>query len=443
MTRLIKPLPANRLWPAVVLALGLAAPATLLAQATAASAPAAAASAPAKTVRPEFATPMQAAQTLLAEGKAREALAKLTEAEAIPNRSTWETWLLQRTRAAAAQRAGDTALVMSSLEAALATGQAEPAEELQLVEAMVGSAARDKDHARVLRWSARYEALKGTNDAVRVMRIQSQVDSGDDASAKAALMARVQAADAAGRATPESHLRLLLGLQFKTKDPESTRTLERLAIQYPRPEYWSDLVSQASRAPSLGDRQLLEFYRLLRATGNLTAGDLRFEMAQLAQRAGQPGEALAVLEDGYAAGQLGTGAQAGEHNKLREQMRRAAAADKADRASAEAAARRAADGTALVDLGWSVVSSADTAGAAAAAEAGLAMMEQGVAKGGLKRANEQKLHLGMAQLAAGRKDTAKQTLAALAGQIGSDPLAAPVRLWNLFAQAPAMLPPRQ
>ena len=96
-----------------------------------------------------------------------------------------------------------------------------------------------------------------------------------------------------------------------------------------------------------------------------------------------------------------------------------------------------------MDLGWSVVSSADTAGAAAAAEAGLAMMEQGVAKGGLKRANEQKLHLGMAQLAAGRKDAAKQTLAALAGQIGSDPLAAPVRLWNLFAQAPAMLPPRQ
>ncbi len=27
-------------------------------------------------------------------------------------------------------------------------------------------------------------------------------------------------------------------------------------------------------------------------------------------------------------------------------------------------------------------------------------------------------------------------------KFGSDPLATPVRLWNLYAQAPAMLPPR-
>ena len=55
-------------------------------------------------------------------------------------------------------------------------------------------------------------------------------------------------------------------------------------------------------------------------------------------------------------------------------------------------------------------------GAGAAAESGLALMEQGVAKGGLKRASELRLHLGIAQLSAGRKDAAKQTLAALAGQ---------------------------
>lgn len=430
---------------ALALAAALCAPGLVQAQAAAPAPPAAPAASAAdpKAVRAEFGLPLQAAQTLLGQGKAPEALAKLVEAEAVPNRTPWESWLLYRTRASAAQSAGDSALVVTALEAALATGQAEPAEEVPLVEAMVSLSARARDHARVLRWADRYEALKGPNDVVRVMRIQSQADSGDEAGARAALLARVEAAEREGRAAPESHLRMLLGLQFKGRDTDAARrSLERLVAAYPRPEYWADLISQASREPSLSDRALLELYRLLRATGNLKAADLRFEMAQLAQRAGQPGEALVVLEEGYAAGTLGTGAQAGEHGKLRDQLRRQAAADKADRTAAESAARRAADGTGLVDLGWSVLTSAGGEGAGAAAESGLALMEQGVAKGGLKRASEQRLHLGIAQLAAGRKDAAKQTLGALAGQIGSDPLATPVRLWNLYAQAPAMLPPR-
>jgi hypothetical protein len=66
-----------------------------------------------------------------------------------------------------------------------------------------------------------------------------------------------------------------------------------------------------------------------------------------------------------------------------------------------------------------------------------------VAKGGLRRPVEARLHLAMAQLAAGRKDAAGQTLKALASQAQGDPLAVPVRLWGLFAQAPAMLPSRQ
>lgn len=432
--------------PALLLGAALTlAPALGQAQAAAPAAAAASQPAinPARLVRPEFATPLQAAQVLIGEGKAREALAKLTEADALPNRTPWETWLLERTRASAAQRAGDAPLILKALEAALATGQAEPAEELQLVEAMVGSAARDKDHPRVLRWAQRYEELKGPNDTVRVMRIQSMAETGDDAGAMAALNERVAAAEKAGRATPESHLRLLLSLQFKNKvESGATQTLERLVMSYPRPEYWADLVSRASREPSLTDRALLELYRLLRTTGNLRQADLRYEMAQIALKAGQPGEAMAVMEEGYAAGQMGTGAQAAEHGKFREQARRAAAADKADRTAAETAAKRAADGTALADLGWAMTASAAPGAPAAEIEPGLALIEQGIAKGKLRRPAEASLHLAMAQMAAGRKDAAKQTLAALAAQPGGE-YATPIRLWNLYAQAPAMLPSRQ
>lgn len=411
--------------------------------APAASAASAAEAVPLRALRPEVATPVQAAQVLLGERKGPEALAKLAEAAAVPGLTAWETWVVERSRAVAAQMAGEGPLLLKSLEAALLTRQADPAEELQLVETLVGTAAREKDYARVIRWGRRYEELGGTNDAVRVVRIQSLAASGDAAGAKAAWLERQAAVERAGQAMPENHLLQLLGLQFRTNDPASMVTLERLVTHHPRPEYWADLVSAVARQPNVGDKALLELYRLLRATRNLRGDDLYVEMAQLALRAGQPAEAQTVLDEGYAAGLLGKGAQAAAHGKLREQVRRAATADKADRPGAEAAARRAADGTALADLGWSMVAALGAEAGAPATEPGLAMIEQGVAKGGLKRATEAQLHLGMAQLAAGRKDMARRTLGELAANAGDDPLAGPIRLWNLYAKSPPMLPARQ
>lgn len=432
---------------AIAALLVIAAPQTLAQKATAAEAPAGAASQPAgPTVRPEFAAPIQAAQALMNEGpgKGKEAMAKVVEAGALANLTPYETMVLERTRAAAAQRLGDGPGVLRALQAAFATGQVSQADEVSLTEAMVGIAAREKDHAQVMRWSQRYIDLKGPNDLVRVIRIQSQAASGDDAGAIAALNERVALADKAGQTLPEAQLRILLGLQQRTKDAGSTRTLERLAVNYPRPEYWLDLVVLASREPGLGDRAMLELYRLMRANGTLTLPDLITDMADHALRLGQPAEAMSVLEEGYLSGKLGTGAQAAEQGKLREQARKQAATELADRPAAETGARRAADGNGLVDLGWAMVAGLPAGSTPAQVEPGLALLESGVAKGGLRRTVEARLHLAMAQHAAGRKDAARQTLQSLASQAAApgEPMAAPIRLWGLFATTPAMLPAR-
>jgi Flp pilus assembly protein TadD len=57
---------------------------------------------------------------------------------------------------------------------------------------------------------------------------------------------------------------------------------------------------------------------------------------------------------------------------------------------------------------------------------GLAMIEQGIAKGGLKRPDDAKLRLGMAQLRAGNKARALQTLRGVGGKDGTADIA---RLW--------------
>ena len=145
-----------------------------------ASEAAAAASAPTPNVRAEFAEPMEAAQKLFREGKLAEAQAKLAVAAALPQLTPFETMVLERTRAAVAQRQGQSAQVIRSLEAALATGQVAPADEPSVLEALVGVTAKEKDHPRVLKWAQRYKDIQGPNENVALMRIQSQLATGDE-----------------------------------------------------------------------------------------------------------------------------------------------------------------------------------------------------------------------------------------------------------------------
>ena len=412
---------------------------TAAAAQAAASAPAAAASAP--LVKEAFAAPMRTAHGLIRESKAAEALPLIAQAAAVPDLTPYETMVLERTRAAAAQKLGDNAMLLKALEAALATGKVEKGDEVGLVESLVSLTADSKDHARVMRWSQRYLELGGTNDAVAVARIQSQLSTGDDRGAMTALSARLDAADREQRTLPESHLRSLLSLQQKVKDPGSARTVERLATAYPRPEYWADLVVAAARDPAMPDRALLPLYRLLRRTGMLVKLDLAEEMAELALRLGYPAETLSILDESAAAASAKPPSSAAQ--ALRTQARRQAATEAADRAAAEAAARRATDGNALTDLGWSLITALPAGAPAAQAGPGLALMEEGLARGGLRRPAEARLQLGIAQLAAGRTEAARQTLAALAAQPPGDGLAPAARLWSRFASAPPMMATRQ
>lgn len=59
-------------------------------------------------------------------------------------------------------------------------------------------------------------------------------------------------------------------------------------------------------------------------------------------------------------------------------------------------------------------------------EKGAALIEQGIAKGNLKRPEDAKLHLGVAYLQAGNKDRARQVLRSVQGGEGAADL---TRLW--------------
>ena len=73
------------------------------------------------TVRAEVGKPIQAARDLIQAKKFRDALAKVHEAEAVPNLTAYEKFAIDLTRGSAAQGAGDNDTAMSSFESVVAS----------------------------------------------------------------------------------------------------------------------------------------------------------------------------------------------------------------------------------------------------------------------------------------------------------------------------------
>lgn len=387
--------------------------------------PAAAASAPAgPTIRAEIAAPLQAARDLITNKKGKEALPKLVEAEAIPGITPYENYVIARLRAVAAVDAEDYPVALAAFERSLASDFLPAADRAPLLDAAARLAIQLKDYPRAIGLLNRYKEAGGTEPALRRILPQVLAETGDHAAAVRESLVLVQADDAAGRGSPEALLRNLGYSQNKLNDAAGyLATMERLAQQYPKPDYFADLIGRVERKPGFnGERLRLDVYRLQRATGvELEPAELA-DMASRALQAGLPGEAQALMDEGYASGLLGKGKDATLHGQLRQQVQKAAAQDAKTLAESEKSAQGAKDGNALVNLGFAVSGMGQH-------DKAVALSTEGIAKGGLRRADEAQLHLGIAQWRAGKKDDALRSFAAVKGSDGSADLA---RVWTIY-----------
>jgi hypothetical protein len=374
-------------------------------------------------MRPEVGKPLQAAEALIKGGKFREALAKVREADAVGGKSASENLMVERMRLAAASGAGDADTAAKAFETVGASVGG--ADKLRMIESIAGSYYRAKEYAKAQQWYARYFREGGTSSANRTLMIQTQYLSGDLAGASKELMAEIQAAERNGATPAEDRINLLMNAAVRQKDVASEAfALERLVMYYPKKEYWVSLLSRLQRKPNFSDRLSLDTYRLSLATGSMTAANDYSEMAQLALQAGSGAEAKQVIDKGFAAGVLGTGPEAERHKRLRDLVNKRIDEAKKTAAEDEKQALAAKDGNDLVAIGMNQVYEGKKA-------QGLQLMQQGIAKGGLKRPEDAKLHLAIAQLVAGENGKAQATLKTVSGADGTSDLA---RLWALYAR---------
>ncbi len=233
-------------------------------------------------------------------------------------------------------------------------------------------------------------------------------------------------AEKAAQPPSEETLRMLAECYERLDDiTGQTWALEKLVTHYPKPRYWSQLIARTQRRQDFGDWLELDVLRLRRETGSLQGPDDYLSLATLALRSGFPAEASAALEQGFARGVLGSGADAARQRGLRDEAARQAAelhrAIDGPQAARDAGA--ATGGEALVQLGYVYVTYGEYA-------RGLPLIQAGLRKGGIDKPQDAAMRLGIAYLRAGRNADALQTLSTVTGVHGAADLG---HLWYLYA----------
>jgi hypothetical protein len=414
----------------LLIALGLIAAPTLHAQtrpaAAPAAAPASAASAPVNPVRAEVATGLNAAIELHRAGKVAEALALVDQTiAAVPQPSTMERALMQRTRGLMALQLEQYAPAAAALEAALATDALPVAERLPLLEALSRAHFQTKNYAAALDWARKASAAGSTWPGLAPLVTRAMYLNNDFAGVVRDLEPRLSG----GPPLPEEDLRILASAYGKLNDDVAyTRIVERLLRDHQRREYWPDLLARTPRQPGWQQRYDIDLYRLRMHLDAMDDADDYLVLADLAARAGFPAEAASVLEAGYAKGLLGKGPGAAEAQKLRATVNKQA---NDDRANLTAAAGRtptvsdARSATTALTTGAALVSIGQ-------ADRGLVYMKAALA-GPLPDPAQARLQYAVALQRAGRTAEAVEALR----EVGShQSLGLLARLWTIALASP-------
>ena len=387
------------------------------------------------TVRPEVGKPIQAAQALMKQGKFKDALAKLREVDGMANRTAYENYVLDYTRLSAASSAGDLPQAVKSFDALIASARLTAATQQQFSLALAGQYYRAGEYANAATWAARHGELGGVDPAARQLRYQSLYQAGDYAAAARELSAQVRSDEQAGRKPSEEALQLLANANMKREDkPAYAAAIEKLLAYYPNRDYWLLALQAVSARQGFPERLALDLVRLRMATDTVTAnarepaaiGAAWFDAIQRALQSGFAGEAKAMTDQAFAAGALGKGAEAAREERLRALVEKSFEEDRKTLGEGDAEAAVTRSGEALVNQGLNYVGHGDY-------DKGVALVEQGLAKGGLKHPEEARLRLGYALFKAGRRPDAVKAWRSVAGTEAAADLA---RLWLLKAGAP-------
>jgi len=370
----------------------------------------------AHAVSAAVAKPLKEASELVRAGKAKEALAKL---QGVTGSGPEDNYMIARIRGAAYQRMGDNGQAAQQLEAAFATGHVPASEAGPLAETIAGVYAQQHNNAKAMQWVEKARAAGDNSGTLRQIQEYVQGSSGDYSQIARDNAAKVAAAENAGRRPDEDDLlRLADAYRHTNNKAGDLGVKEKLVLNYPsNKQYTSIYLADLPGKAGFSSRFSLDLLRLRLASGNLTAANDYMEMGQLLLQAQLPAEAKMVVDKGYAAGVLGTGAEAARQQRLRDLVNKTAAESAASLPKRTAEAKAGKTGDDLVAIGAEYASMGKY-------DEGIELIQEGIAKDKLKHPEDAKLRLGVAQLQSGKgKAAAAKTLRTVQGTDGAPEVA--------------------
>lgn len=224
-----------------------------------------------------------------------------------------------------------------------------------------------------------------------------------------------------GLGNSEQVLSLLMSAAGKAGDAQTEgEVAERLILQG-QSKYWTYMLAAADATHALTDHENLDVYRVRYLTGNMRNAEDYELMTQLAIQMHFPAEALAVAQKGFSVKLL----QGERDTRLLNLAQSQAQKDTANLPNLQKQANASKSGDDLVSYGENLWGRGQY-------DAALSAIQSGVQKGGLSKADEAQISLGIAQLSAGHKNDALKTFGGVKGTPAAQTVA---HLWTVYARS--------
>ncbi|WP_422794935.1 hypothetical protein [Sphingobium mellinum] len=365
------------------------------------------ASAPKLNVSPEVIKALQAAQAATQKKDFAAAKAALAEADG-KAKSNDDKYQIGAVKLNASIASNDNALQGEALTQMLDSGLTPPSQAGQFNAAAAEQAYQSKNYDLAIRRAQAGLQAGFKPDALNVILAQAyfgKAGSGNGSAEPArslnqqglaALKAAIDASKAAGVQVPPSWYQIGVSRAVASRLPEMTQWATSAYQAQPSGENLRTLIRLFQQAnPNISNRENLDVLRLMAVSGGLVvAGDF-LEYGEMASKTGIYGEVKSAIEQGRAKGVLSGSAGAELYQSATPKI----AGDKASLPSAEADARKGANGKIAAATGDAYLGYGDYAKASS-------MFELAKQKGGVD-ADEVNTRLGIAKALAGDVASAK------------------------------------
>jgi tetratricopeptide (TPR) repeat protein len=375
----------------------------------------------------QIAKQMSAAQDAMKAKKWQESLNKMKEAEAVPGgKSAFDLFTMSQFRGYIYASTRQEADAARELENQLNSPCMPEAKKPDALKNLVGLYTGLRNYPKAIEYGNR--AIKVSNDPeLKVAVAQAYYQSGKNAEAVKLMREVLEGSNR----PKENQLLLIRAACDKAGDNNCvTRVFEQLVLNFPKTEYWSNLMDSLRKGDN-NDVQQLNVFRLSNQVNVMKRPDEFKEYAQLAIDESLACEAQSVLEQGFTKKAFVEKRDVDVNTRLLNTAKTKCVAEKAAVATAENAAALQPTGDALVKAGAQQLAGGNAAKAADD-------IQKGIAKGSLakgdrfeaQRNDEAYILLGIAHL----KNNNKPEAAKAFRQVKRDPTMTRIaKLWALTA----------